>query len=118
MCNRTFAASSIALLLIAWMFTPVEAGARGAGAFRGGAFKLGAHRFGFRHRRSAFGYALAYGGGGYGYDSPAVVINNQIPATRDANERPYQRVCRAEAHNVPSESGGVREVTVTRCFKE
>jgi hypothetical protein len=126
MCNRTFAASSIALVLIAWTFAPVEATARGGfvrvGAFAPGAFKFGVHRFhgAFRQRYGllrygAFATVAGYGGSA-GNDSPVITINNQIP--RDGFDRPVQRVCRSETHTVPSESGGMRDVTVTRCFKE
>jgi hypothetical protein len=126
MGNRTFAAGFVALILIAWMFTPGEAAARGgfvrAGAFAPGAFKVGALRFrgAFRQRYGLLrygAYATVAGYGGYsGTDSPVIQINNQIP--RDGFDRPVQRVCRAETFTVPSESGGTRDVTVTRCFKE
>ena len=126
MGNRTFAASCIALILTAWMFTPGEATARGGfvrvGAFAPGAFKFGVPRFrgAFRQRYGLLRYgafATVAGYGGYsGPDGTVIQINNQIP--RDGFDRPVQRVCRSETFTVPSESGGTRDVTVTRCFKE
>jgi hypothetical protein len=132
MGNRTFAAGFVALVLAAWMFTPGEAVARGGfaragafapGAFKAGAFKAGALRFHGAFRQQRYGllrygaFATVAGYGGYsGPDGTVIQINNQIP--RDGFDRPVQRVCRAETFTVPSESGGTRDVTVTRCFKE
>jgi hypothetical protein len=129
MCNRTFAACFIAFVLIVWMFEPVEADARAG--FRIGApfaFKGGVHGFrGAWRFRNAYRYGLLRYGAGYGViasggvaaaDTPVtyVQVNNQVP--RDGFDRPPQRVCRSETHTVPSESGGTRDITVTRCFKE
>jgi hypothetical protein len=120
MAKRTFAAGFIALLLAGWMFTPVEASARG-GFFRIGApFKFGAYRFYARQfyprdRLLNYGVPLVVSGG-YGW--PAVSVNDQPPVMRDGFDRPVQRVCRPETVTVPSESGGMRDITVTRCFKE
>jgi hypothetical protein len=128
---RTFVTCCFAFVLIAWMFKPVEADARGGG-FRGGgalAFKGGVpgfrggwrfrgYRYGLLRYGAGAGYGVIASGGGAAADTPVtyVQVNNQIP--RDGFERTVQRVCRAETYTVPSESGGTRDVTVTRCFKE
>jgi hypothetical protein len=122
MCNRTFAASFIAVLLIAWMFTPVEATARGGFARIGAPFalKVGVHRFhgALRHRGLHRHGLLRYGvlassGGIAVVDNPAGYVR-----PGDGFDRPAQRVCFAQVHTVPSETGGLRDVTVRRCFKE
>jgi hypothetical protein len=125
MCNRTFAACFIAFVLIAWMFKPVEADAR-AGlrigapfAFKGGTHGFrGAWRFRDVQRYGLLRYGVIASGGVAAADAPVtlVQVNNQVP--RDGFDRPLQRVCRSETHTVPSESGGTRDITVTRCFKE
>jgi hypothetical protein len=126
---RTFAVCCLAFALTAWMFKPVEADARGGGFRMGGAlaFKGGVPGFrgGWRFRGYRYGllrYGAGYGviasGGGAPADTPVnyVQVTNQIP--RDGFDRPVQRVCRSETYTVPSKSGGTRDVSVTRCFKE
>jgi hypothetical protein len=124
---RTFAASFLAFVLIAWVSKPVEADARGLrigapAAFKGGipgfrgGWRFRGYRYGLLRYGTGFG-AIATTGGIAGTDNPVFVqVNNQIP--RDGFDRPVTRVCRSETYTVPSESGGTRDVTVTRCFKE
>jgi len=126
MRKRTFAAGFIAVLLSAWVFTPVETTARGGGGFAragaAGAFKHGVGRFhgAFRHRFGQQRYGLLrYGAyatvAGYSGSAEGTV---GYPLPREGFAPPIQRVCRTDIHVVRSESGGTREIGVTRCFKE
>jgi hypothetical protein len=118
----TFAASVAALAFAAVLMAPAEAGARGgfakfggAGAFKGGALH---HGLRFRHGWRRLGYGVIVSGpGAVIADNPPLYlnVNNQLP--REA-QRPLQRVCHVRVHTVPSEAGGLRDVTVTRCFFE
>jgi len=99
---------------------------RGGGAFAfkggvpgfGGGWRFRGYRYGLLRYGAGAGYGVIASGGGAAADAPVtyVQVNNQIP--RDGFDRTVQRVCRAETYTVPSESGGTRDVMVTRCFKE
>jgi hypothetical protein len=128
MRKRTFAAGFIAVLLSAWVFTPVETTARGGGGFARmsgvapGAFKFGAGRFGaFRFHR---GFQQRYGLLRYGAYATVAGYSGSAegtvgyPLPREGFAPPTQRVCRTDIHVVRSESSGMREIGVTRCFKE
>jgi len=125
MGNRTFAATFIAVLFIACTVTPDEAAARGGFARIGGpiAFKPGvgrvhgAFRFhrGFQQRYGLLRYGAYATVAGYSGSADPVVA---YPLSREGFAPPIQRVCRTDIHVVRAESGGTREIGVTRCFKE
>ena len=131
MVKRTLAVGVVAVLAIGYVADTAQA--RGLG-FRGGVHggvKPFAHiRFpltpvvpnpvnrwqAWRARRDVgYGLPVVYGPN----DAPVQYIGTPPPDPRDwGPPRPYQRVCRSEAYRVPSESGGRRDVTVTRCYLE
>jgi hypothetical protein len=57
------------------------------------------------------------GGGWPVPDNSVLWIGNSNPPPQ-LPEPPFQRVCVAQIHTVPSEAGGVRDIRVSRCFKE
>ncbi len=128
MISRAVAAGFVALLSMGTMLAPDEGSARGG--FRAGglpfAFKTvapfaGHHFHRFHHFRHRGALRQSVVGGGIGYADPPVIdvgVKNLIPVAHNGLDRPLVRVCRAEIVNVPSETGGRRDVTVTRCFRE
>ena len=109
--------------VLAW--APFETPANAAGGFKMHSFHFGKHFRPVRHHRNFNKWPFYYGGcGAYGglYAIPPYGFYNNGDYTQPGpvifvSQPPIALTCQhsKEIKTVPSESGGTREITMTRC---